>query len=118
MVVTSEPAIEYSQKYLDKNISGAVVAAHPIQFYGYYTLDFEEDDELSFVNLIAAYLKPEGYEVRTAIDGTSGLRAARAFKPDLVILDKMLPDMDGIELLSRLRRESEAYVILLTARTE
>ena len=76
------------------------------------------DDEPSFVNLIAAYLKPEGYEVHTAIDGTSGLRAARAFKPDLVILDKMLPDMDGIELLSRLRRESEAYVVVLTAKTE
>jgi two-component system alkaline phosphatase synthesis response regulator PhoP len=76
------------------------------------------DDEPSIVNLVVAYLKPEGYEVLTAMDGPSGLKAARAFKPDLIILDIMLPGMDGIELLSRLRRESEVYVILLTAKTE
>jgi two-component system, OmpR family, alkaline phosphatase synthesis response regulator PhoP len=76
------------------------------------------DDEPSIVNLISAYLKPEGYEVYTAMDGPSGLKAARTYKPDLLILDVMLPGMDGIELLSRLRRESQVYVILLTARTE
>lgn len=76
------------------------------------------DDEPSIVNLVAAYLKPEGFEVLTASDGPSGLKALRAFKPDLVILDIMLPGMDGLELLSRLRRESEVYVILLTAKTE
>jgi two-component system alkaline phosphatase synthesis response regulator PhoP len=76
------------------------------------------DDEPSIVNLITAYLKPEGYDVHTALDGPSGLKAARAFKPDLVVLDIMLPGMDGLELLSRLRRESEVYVILLTAKTE
>jgi len=76
------------------------------------------DDEPSIVNLVSAYLKPEGYEVYTATDGPSGLKAARVFKPDLLILDVMLPGMGGLELLSRLRRESEMYVILLTARTE
>jgi two-component system, OmpR family, alkaline phosphatase synthesis response regulator PhoP len=76
------------------------------------------DDEPTIVNLVQAYLKPEGYEVFTAIDGPSGLKAVRAFKPDLVVLDVMLPGMDGLELLSRLRRESQVYVILLTARTE
>lgn len=76
------------------------------------------DDEPSITNLVSAYLKPEGYEVYTAADGNAGLKAARAFKPDLIILDIMLPGMDGIELLSRLRRESEVYVIMLTARTE
>jgi two-component system alkaline phosphatase synthesis response regulator PhoP len=76
------------------------------------------DDEPSIVNLVTAYLKPEGYEVLTAMDGPSGLKAAHAFKPDLIILDIMLPGMDGIEVLSRLRRESEIYVILLTAKTE
>ncbi len=76
------------------------------------------DDEPSIVNLVTAYLKPEGYEVITAADGPSGLKAAHAFKPDLIILDIMLPGMDGMELLSRLRRESAVYVILLTARTE
>lgn len=76
------------------------------------------DDEPSITRLVSAYLKPEGYEVYTAADGNAGLKAARAFKPDLVILDVMLPGMDGIELLSRLRRESEVYVIMLTAKTE
>ncbi len=76
------------------------------------------DDEPSIINLISAYLKPEGYEVFTAADGLTGLKAACAFKPDLILLDVMLPGIDGIELLARLRRESEVYVILLTARTE
>jgi len=76
------------------------------------------DDEPSIVNLVQAYLKPEGYEVFTAADGPSGLKAVHAFKPDLIVLDVMLPGMDGLELLSRLRRESQVYVILLTARTE
>jgi two-component system alkaline phosphatase synthesis response regulator PhoP len=76
------------------------------------------DDEPSIVNLVTAYLKPEGYEVFTAADGIAGLKAARAYKPDLIVLDLMLPGMDGIELLTRLRRESDVYVILLTAKTE
>jgi len=76
------------------------------------------DDEPSITNLVSAYLKPEGYEVLTAADGNSGLKAARVFKPDLIILDLMLPGIDGIELLSRLRRKSGVYIIMLTARTE
>ncbi len=76
------------------------------------------DDEPSITNLVTAYLKPEGYEVFVASDGNTGLKSARTFKPNLIILDVMLPGMDGIELLSRLRRESEVYVIMLTARTE
>jgi len=76
------------------------------------------DDEPSILNLITAYLKPEGYEVYTAEDGPSGLKAARSFKPDLIVLDVMLPGMDGVEVLARLRRESDVYVILLTAKTE
>jgi two-component system alkaline phosphatase synthesis response regulator PhoP len=76
------------------------------------------DDEPSIINLVSAYLKPEGYEVYTAADGIAGLKAARAFKPDLIILDLMLPGLDGIEVLSRLRRESDVYVIMLTARSE
>ena len=76
------------------------------------------DDEPSIVKLVTAYLKPEGYDVQTAADGTAGLQAARAFKPDIVILDIMLPGMDGLELLQHLRRESQTYVILLTAKTE
>jgi len=76
------------------------------------------DDEPSITNLVSAYLKPEGYEVLIASDGNAGLKAARTFKPSLIILDVMLPGMDGIELLSRLRRESDVYVIMLTAKTE
>ena len=76
------------------------------------------DDEPSIIKLVSAYLKPEGYEVLTASDGVSGLKVARAFNPDLIILDLMLPGMDGIELLSTLRRESNTYVIMLTAKTE
>jgi two-component system alkaline phosphatase synthesis response regulator PhoP len=76
------------------------------------------DDEPSIVNLVTAYLKPEGYEVFTASDGNAGLKAARIYKPDLIVLDLMLPGKDGFEVLSQLRRESNVYVILLTAKTE
>ena len=76
------------------------------------------DDEPSITNLVSAYLKRERYEVFVASDGNAGLKAARTFKPDLIILDIMLPGMDGIELLARLRRESDVYVIMLTAKTE
>ena len=76
------------------------------------------DDEQSIRKLVSAYLRTEGYEVYTASDGTSGLRAARAYKPDLVVLDIMLPGMNGVELLSQLRRESDVYVIMLTAKGE
>jgi two-component system alkaline phosphatase synthesis response regulator PhoP len=76
------------------------------------------DDEPSIVNLVTAYLKPEGYDVFTAADGITGLKAAHAYKPDVIVLDLMLPGMDGIEVLTQLRRESNVYVILLTAKTE
>jgi two-component system, OmpR family, alkaline phosphatase synthesis response regulator PhoP len=76
------------------------------------------DDEASIVSMLNSYLQAEGYEVHTAEDGPTGLKAARAFKPDVIVLDIMLPGIDGLEVLSRLRRESNVYVILLTARTE
>ncbi|MFC2030059.1 response regulator transcription factor [Chloroflexota bacterium] len=76
------------------------------------------DDEQSILDLVTAYLRREGYEVHTAMDGPAGLTAARAFKPDLIVLDVMLPGMDGIEVLTQLRRESDVYVILLTAKSE
>ena len=56
---------------------------------------------------MTAYLTKEGYEVFTATDGPSALKAARVRRPDLVILDIMLLEIDGIEVLSRLRRESD-----------
>ena len=76
------------------------------------------DDEPSIQSVVAAYLKVEGYDYQTAADGRGGLSLARTFKPDIIILDVMLPGMDGIELLANLRRESNVYVIMLTARTE
>ncbi len=76
------------------------------------------DDEQSILDLVTAYLRREGYEVHTAMDGNSGLRAARSLKPDLIVLDVMLPGMDGFEVLAHLRRESDTYVIMLTARSE
>jgi two-component system alkaline phosphatase synthesis response regulator PhoP len=76
------------------------------------------DDERTILDLVTAYLRQEGYEVETAMDGPSSLKAARVWKPDLVVLDIMLPGMDGLEVLTRLRRESDVYVILLTAKSE
>jgi two-component system, OmpR family, alkaline phosphatase synthesis response regulator PhoP len=76
------------------------------------------DDEPNILNIVTAYLQAEGYTVHTATDGPTGLKAAQTLRPDLVVLDVMLPGLDGLELLTRLRRESEVYVILLTAKTE
>ncbi len=76
------------------------------------------DDEPNIVDTVQAYLEKEGYTVYTALDGPSALKAARAFRPDLVVLDIMLPGMDGLEVLRRLRQESEVYVLMLTAKTE
>lgn len=76
------------------------------------------DDEPNILDVVTAYLRQEGYQVHSAMDGPSGLLAARALKPDVVVLDVMLPGMDGLELLAQLRRESTAYVIMLSARSE
>jgi two-component system alkaline phosphatase synthesis response regulator PhoP len=76
------------------------------------------EDETSISNLVVSYLRKEGYEVFTAADGPGGLKAARAVKPDLIVLDIMLPGMDGLEVLAQIRREANPYVILLTARSE
>jgi len=76
------------------------------------------DDEPSILEIVAAYLRSEGYRVDTAADGETALKAARAFKPEVVVLDVMLPGIDGLEVLTRLRRESDVYVILLTAKAE
>jgi two-component system alkaline phosphatase synthesis response regulator PhoP len=76
------------------------------------------DDEQSIIDLVSAYLHKEGFLVFTAMDGPSGLKAARTYKPDLIVLDIMLPGMDGLEILTHLRRESNVYVIMLTAKGE
>ncbi len=76
------------------------------------------DDEEKILNLVTSYLEKENYDVTTAQDGLSGLKLAQEIYPDIIVLDIMLPGMDGIELLSQLRRESNVYVIMLTAKTE
>ena len=57
------------------------------------------DDEENILNLVMAYLKAEGYTVHSATDGPSGLKAAQTLKPDLIVLDIMLPGLNGLDLL-------------------
>ncbi|MFD3544407.1 response regulator transcription factor [Streptomyces sp. NPDC058655] len=75
------------------------------------------DDEASLSELLSMALRYEGCEVRSAGDGASAVRAAREFRPDVVVLDIMLPDMDGLTVLGRLRREiPQVPVLFLTAK--
>ena len=75
------------------------------------------DDERNIVELIAAALGYEGFEVRTAADGAQALAAVRDFVPDLVVLDVMLPDADGFDLQARIRGDGQLVpVLFLTAR--
>jgi two-component system alkaline phosphatase synthesis response regulator PhoP len=76
------------------------------------------DDEESILNIVEAYLKNDGNTVHKARDGVQGLAAFRRFQPELVILDIMLPEMDGLEVLQQIRRESDVYVMMLTAKSE
>ncbi|MFD5620701.1 response regulator transcription factor [Streptomyces yangpuensis] len=75
------------------------------------------DDEASLSELLSMALRYEGCEVRSAGDGAGALRAARDFRPDVVVLDVMLPDMDGLTVLGQLRREiPQVPVLFLTAK--
>jgi two-component system alkaline phosphatase synthesis response regulator PhoP len=76
------------------------------------------DDEANLIDLVKGYLEREGFVVATASDGPSAVDAARALRPDLVVLDLMLPGFDGLEVCRRLRQFTDAYVLMLTARTE
>ena len=76
------------------------------------------DDETPIVELIRGYLAAEGMEVAVAQDGPSAVEAVRERRPDVVVLDVMLPGFDGFEVLRRVRTFSDAYVIMLTARAE
>jgi DNA-binding response OmpR family regulator len=74
------------------------------------------EDEATLRETLALNLRSEGYEVTTAADGLSGLHLAREQSPDLVILDLMLPELDGLSLCRMLRRDSSVPIIMLTAR--
>ena len=75
------------------------------------------DDEAYLSELLAMAMRYEGWDVRTAADGLTAVRVAREFRPDAVVLDWMLPDIDGLEVLQRLRSgDSHVPVLFLTAR--
>jgi DNA-binding response OmpR family regulator len=76
------------------------------------------DDEPRLVSLVEAYLMQEGFKVVTAADGQTALTLARKKNPTLIILDVMMPEMDGYEFMRQLRREQDTPIILLTAKVE
>ena len=76
------------------------------------------DDEPTVTEVVERYLVREGYEVASAADGADGLRLAREWAPNLVVLDLMLPSVDGLEVCRQLRRETQVPIIMLTARGE
>ena len=76
------------------------------------------DDEPTLLNTVRAYLEQESYSVQTANNGRSALHIFRDFQPDLVVLDIMLPEVDGLEVLRQLRQSSNVYVIMLTAKAD
>ncbi|MCC6458254.1 MAG: response regulator transcription factor [Caldilineaceae bacterium] len=74
------------------------------------------DDEVALRTTVQAYLEREGFAVQAVMDGPAALSAARSFRPSLVILDVMLPGMNGLDVLRELRRDSDVYVLMLTAK--
>lgn len=74
------------------------------------------DDEKHIVQLVRMYLANEGYQVEVAYDGEEALQKARQCKPNLVILDVMMPHIDGLEVCKQLRREGDIPIIVLSAR--
>jgi len=75
------------------------------------------DDDVKTVELVKLYLDRDGYRVLTAYDGVEALRLARESHPDLIVLDLMLPGIDGLEVCRTLRTESDVPIIMLTAMT-
>ena len=76
------------------------------------------DDETKIVSLVRSYLEREGYQVLEANDGARALELFQRESPDLVVLDLMLPEVDGLEVCRRIRRSSDIPIIMLTARDE
>jgi len=76
------------------------------------------DDERPLVDLVARYLRREGYEVHPAYDGEEALEVIARVAPEVVVLDLMLPGIDGLEVARRVREHADPYIVMLTARTE
>src|SRR5438270_6631531 len=76
------------------------------------------EDEASIASFVAAYLKNAGFNVRTTASGNEALRLVESEKPELVVLDLMLPDLDGVEVCKRIRQNTDLPVLMLTARDE
>lgn len=76
------------------------------------------DDEASVRNLVTSYLAREGYDLLEADNGAEALKLARTGHPDLIILDLMIPEVDGLEVCRILRSEMDVFILMLTARTE
>jgi two-component system alkaline phosphatase synthesis response regulator PhoP len=76
------------------------------------------DDEKNIIELERLYLDKEGYKIQVAYDGKTALEKFRALKPDLIVLDLMLPGMDGWDVCRHIRQESEVPIIMLTARDQ
>ncbi len=76
------------------------------------------EDEAPIADAVAARLRSEGYEVQLAADGLGGVEHARRWEPDLVILDLMLPGIDGLEVCRRIQRDRHLPVLMLTARDD
>ena len=76
------------------------------------------EDDPDTARLVGLYLQREGHRVLSASDGVDGLRQARAAKPDLIVLDLMLPGMSGMDICRELREESAVPIVMLTARVE
>jgi two-component system alkaline phosphatase synthesis response regulator PhoP len=76
------------------------------------------EDDRPILNLIVSYLENDGYTVHAAHDGETALKLARSVRPDLIVLDVMLPGVDGLEVCRRVQQEIDVYVLMLTARAE
>ena len=76
------------------------------------------DDEAHIVELVRLYLERDGFRVESASDGVHGLQLARELRPALIILDLMLPEVDGLEVCRQVRAESDVPIVMLTARDE
>lgn len=76
------------------------------------------DDDARLVKNVLTYLKDFDYRIESAFNGTEGLEKVKSFKPDLIILDLMMPELDGIEVCRAIRKDNQVPIIMLTARGE